>query len=102
MLTREISSSPACLQHEVKMMIAIGINAIQRARKFEIKTDENITVGVLAENIGKIICDDEPGYLLSRERKGFMAAGGSLCENGIRTGTELIYISKLTEEKDKI
>ncbi len=83
-------------------MITIGINAIQRARKFEMKTDENITVGVLAQNIGKILCDDKTGYLLSRERRGFMAAGGSLCENGIRTGMELIYISKLTEEKDKI
>lgn len=81
-------------------MITIGIYAIQRAKRFEIRTDESITVGALGESIKKILKDHETGYLLNPERKGFMAAGGSLCEYGIRTGMELIYISR-TEEKHK-
>ncbi len=83
-------------------MVTIGIYAIQRSRRFEIRTDESLTVGALGESIRKILDDDRAGYLLNCERKGFMAAGGSLYENGIRTGMELIYISKLIEDRDRI
>ena len=76
-------------------MMTIEINAIQRAKRLELKLDENICINALCECIRRILGDESTGRLIYAGRHGFIPAGKSLSEYGIGNGTVLIYISKI-------
>lgn len=75
-------------------MVSIEINAVQRARRFEISTDENIRVSELCESVRKFVGDRERGCLISTEHRGVMYEDSRLSDYGIRTAMTVLYISK--------
>ena len=73
----------------------IEINAIQRAKRLELKLDENTYANTLCECIRRMLGDKSTGWLINARQHGFIAADKRLSEYGLGNGTVLIYISKI-------
>lgn len=76
-------------------MMTIEINAIQRAKRLELKLDENICINALCECIRRILGDENTGRLINAGQHGFIAADKRISEYGIGNAAVLIYISKI-------
>ena len=76
-------------------MVTIEIRAIQRSRVLRMRIDEDICVAKLCDGIRHILKDTTPGLLISCEDQGMLSSEMSISKYGIRTGSVLIYISKI-------
>ena len=75
-------------------MIIIEVDAIQRAQKLELRIDERILAGEMAEGIRRILGDETAGFLWGIESRGILTPDLSIDDHNINNGERLLYISK--------